>query len=201
MHARSCMPVHACRFMHAACMPARACRSMHAGSCQLLLMRACAWRAYCEKCRVNLGSKRSNWPNVPVLISYFYFPARAAGGAAQRYAAEANQQWCHFKSSRCCMDPLGTDSCRGTVPMEPPMSNGSMQHREPKGEIDDTGHFVHGALCTIAAVNLPVNQKSYCIVYDTIETIPTGEFGTFNCDSEFSEINREFQYICSDFPE
>ena len=28
------------------------------------------------------------------------------------------------------MDPLGTDSCRGTVPMEPPMSNGSMPHRE-----------------------------------------------------------------------
>jgi hypothetical protein len=28
---------------------------------------------------------------------------------------------------------VGTDSCRGTVPMEPPMSinNGSMRHREP----------------------------------------------------------------------
>jgi hypothetical protein len=47
------------------------------------------------------------------------------------------------------MDPLGTDSCRGTVPMEPPMSNGSMHHREPKCEIDDTGHFLQGALCTI----------------------------------------------------
>ena len=26
--------------------------------------------AYCKKCRVNLGSKSSGWPNVPVLISY-----------------------------------------------------------------------------------------------------------------------------------
>jgi hypothetical protein len=35
--------------------------------------------------------------------------------------------------------------------MEPPMSNGPMRHREPKSEIDDTGHFLQGALCTIAA--------------------------------------------------
>ena len=49
------------------------------------------------------------------------------------------------------MDPLGTDSCRGTVPMEPPMSNGSMHHREPKSEIDDTGQILQGASCTIAA--------------------------------------------------
>jgi hypothetical protein len=28
--------------------------------------------------------------------------------------------------------------------MEPPMSNGSMQHWEPKSEIDDTGHFLAG---------------------------------------------------------
>jgi hypothetical protein len=48
------------------------------------------------------------------------------------------------------IDPLGTDSCRGTVPMEPPMSNGSMWHREPKSEIDDTGHILQGASCTIA---------------------------------------------------
>jgi hypothetical protein len=26
--------------------------------------------------------------------------------------------------------------------MEPPMSNSSMHHREPKSEIDDTGHFL-----------------------------------------------------------
>ena len=43
---------------------------------------------------------------------------------------KANKQF-HFKSSRCCMDPLDTDSCRGTVPMEPPMSNCPMHHREP----------------------------------------------------------------------
>ena len=35
--------------------------------------------------------------------------------------------------------------------MEPPMSNSSMQHREPKSEIDDTGHFLQGASCIIAA--------------------------------------------------
>ena len=66
--AAACMPVHACRSMHAgSCMPVHACRFMPAAS-KLLLMRACAWRAYCKKCRVNLGSKRSGWPNVPVLI-------------------------------------------------------------------------------------------------------------------------------------
>jgi hypothetical protein len=46
-------------------MPVHACRSMHAGSCQLLLMRACARRAYCKKCRVDLGSKRCDWSNIP----------------------------------------------------------------------------------------------------------------------------------------
>ena len=63
---------------------------------------------------------------------------------------KANQQ-CYFKSSRCGMDPLGTDSCRGTVPMELPMPNGSMHHREPKSEIDDTRIILQGASCTIAA--------------------------------------------------
>jgi hypothetical protein len=52
------------------------------------------------------------------------------------------------------MDPLGTDSCRETVPMEPPMSNGSMHHREPKSEIDDTRVLLQGASCTIAALQL-----------------------------------------------
>jgi hypothetical protein len=52
------------------------------------------------------------------------------------------------------MDPLGTDFCRGIVPMEPPMSNGSMQHREPKSEIDDTRMILQGASCTIAALAL-----------------------------------------------
>ena len=71
------------------------------------------------------------------VVSYFYF-SRAPRGRAENLA---NQQ-CHFKSSRCRIDPLGTDSCRGTVPMEPPISNGSMRHREPKSEIDDTGQIL-----------------------------------------------------------
>ena len=49
------------------------------------------------------------------------------------------------------MEQLDTDSCRGTVPMEPPMPSCSMRHREPKSEIDDTGQFLQGASCTIAA--------------------------------------------------
>jgi hypothetical protein len=60
------------------------------------------------------------------VVSYFYF-SRAPRARAENLA---NQQ-CHFKSSRRCIAPLGTDSCRGTVPMEPPMSNGAMHHREP----------------------------------------------------------------------
>jgi hypothetical protein len=36
------------------------------------------------------------------------------------------------------MNPLGTDSCRGTVHMELPVPNESMHHREPKREIDVT---------------------------------------------------------------
>ncbi len=75
------------------------------------------------------------------VVSYFYF-SRAPRARAEN---QANQQ-CHFKSSRCCIELLGTDSCRGTVPMEPPMSNSSMQHRELKSEIDDMGHFLQGAL-------------------------------------------------------
>ena len=51
------------------------------------------------------------------------------------------------------MEQLGTDSCSGSVPMEQsPMPNCSMHHREPKSEIDDTGQFLQGASCTIAAV-------------------------------------------------
>ena len=49
------------------------------------------------------------------------------------------------------MDPLGTDSCRGTVPMEPLMPNGSMQHQEPKSEIDGTRIILQEASRTIAA--------------------------------------------------
>jgi hypothetical protein len=40
------------------------------------------------------------------------------------------------------MDPSGTDSCRGTVPMEPLMSNGSMEHQNPDLDLDDTGHIL-----------------------------------------------------------
>jgi hypothetical protein len=50
------------------------------------------------------------------------------------------------------MDPLGTDSCRGTVPMEPPMSNGSMRHQNPNLDFDDTRVILQGTSCTIAAV-------------------------------------------------
>jgi hypothetical protein len=80
------------------------------------------------------------------VVSYFYF------SRAQRARAEnqANKQ-CHFKSSHWRIDPLGMDSCRGTVSMELPMFNGSMRHREPKSEIDDTRILLHGASCTIAA--------------------------------------------------
>jgi hypothetical protein len=49
------------------------------------------------------------------------------------------------------MDPLGTDSCRVTVFMELPVPNGSMQHREPICEIDDTRMILQGASWTIAA--------------------------------------------------
>ena len=75
------------------------------------------------------------------VVSYFYF-SRAPRARAEN---KANQQ-CHFKSSRWRMELLDTDSCRGTVPMEPPMSNSSMHHREPKSEIDGTGHFLHAVL-------------------------------------------------------
>ena len=44
------------------------------------------------------------------------------------------------------MEQLGTDSCRGTVPMEPPMPNCSMGHQNPDLDFDDTGHFLQGAL-------------------------------------------------------
>jgi hypothetical protein len=82
------------------------------------------------------------------VVSYFYF-SRAPRARAEN---QANQQ-CHFKSSRCRMELLDTDSCRGTVPMEPLMStcNSSMRHQNPDFDFDDTGQFLQGALCTIAA--------------------------------------------------
>ena len=52
------------------------------------------------------------------------------------------------------MEQLDTDSCRGTVPMEPPMPNCSMHHQNPVhiGDFDDTGQILQGASCTIAAL-------------------------------------------------
>jgi hypothetical protein len=73
------------------------------------------------------------------VVSYFYF-SRAPRARAEN---KANQQ-CHFKSSRCRIELLDTDSCRGTVPMEPPMSNSSMRHQNPDSDFYDTGHFLHG---------------------------------------------------------
>jgi hypothetical protein len=46
--------------------------------------------------------------------------------------------------------------------MEPPMSNGSMHHREPKSEIDDTRDFLQGASCTIAAGAMRFDLSSLC---------------------------------------
>jgi hypothetical protein len=39
------------------------------------------------------------------------------------------------------------------------MPNCSMRHQNPVGDFDDTGHFLQGALCTIAALllNLVLN--------------------------------------------
>ena len=94
-------------------------------------------------------------------IIFLFFP-RAARARAEN---KANQQ-CHFKSSRWCMELLdtSTDSCRGTVPMEPPMPtcNFSMHHREPKSKIDDTGQFLQGASCTIAATRMI--QEAPCTI-------------------------------------
>ena len=50
------------------------------------------------------------------------------------------------------MEQLGTDSCRGTVRMEPPMSNYSLGHQNPDLDFDDTRMILQGASCTIAAV-------------------------------------------------
>ena len=49
---------------------------------------------------------------------------------------------------------IDTDSCREKAPTELPVPNGSMQHREPKSEIDDTRMILQGASCTIAAAGI-----------------------------------------------
>jgi hypothetical protein len=71
------------------------------------------------------------------VVSYFYFP-RAPRARAEN---KTNQQ-CHFKSSRWRMELLDTDSCRGTVPMGPPMSKSSMRHQNPDLDFDDTRDFL-----------------------------------------------------------
>ena len=80
-------------------------------------------------------------------IIFLFFPRAACARAENK----TNQQ-CHLKNSRCRMELLDTDSCRGTVPMEPPMSNSPMRHQNPVGDFDDTGQILYGASCTIAAM-------------------------------------------------
>jgi hypothetical protein len=67
------------------------------------------------------------------VVSYFYF-SRAP---LARFENKANQQ-CHFKSSRWRMELLGSDFCRVTVPMEPPISTSSMRHQDPDLDFDGT---------------------------------------------------------------
>jgi hypothetical protein len=83
-------------------------------------------------------------PRGRIILLFFQYAARA------RAENKANQQ-CHFKSSRCRIELLGTDSCRGTVPMEPPMSNSSMRHQNPDLDFDDTLMILQGASRTISA--------------------------------------------------
>ena len=78
-----------------------------------------------------------------IIFLFSHAPRARAGN-------QANQQ-CQFKSSRYCIELLDTDSCRGTVPMEPPMSNSSMHHTDPDLDFDDMRVIVQGASCTIAA--------------------------------------------------
>ena len=86
----------------------------------------------------------------------------ATEGLDEILANKANQQ-CHFKSSRWRIELLDTDSCRGTVPMEPPMSNSSMRHPDPDLDFDDTRMILQGDSCTIAALVaarvLPIRPK------------------------------------------
>jgi hypothetical protein len=63
---------------------------------------------------------------------------------------QANQQ-CHFKSSRCYIELLGTDSCRVIVSMELPVPNSSIQHPDPDSDFDDMRIILKGASCTIRA--------------------------------------------------
>ena len=119
-----------------------------------LYAMACCQRGTLGFVATDLAARSAMVQEAPLKIyargvaSYFYFSR--APRARARAENKANQQ-CHFKSSRWRMDPLGTDSCRGTVPMEPPMSNGSMRHQNPDLDFDDTRMILQGASCTIAA--------------------------------------------------
>jgi hypothetical protein len=79
-------------------------------------------------------------------VSYFYC-SRAPRARAENLA----NQHCHFKSSRCCIELLGTDSCRVTVSMELPVPNSSMQHPDPDLDFDNTRMILRrwGASCII----------------------------------------------------
>ena len=100
------------------------------------LSRCCTYTYYLRKpdAPCSYGT-RSPLKNIRARgrIIFLFFP-RAARARAEN---KANQQ-CHFKSSRWHIEQLDTDSCRGTVPMEPPMPNCSMRHRNPVGDFDDT---------------------------------------------------------------
>ena len=61
------------------------------------------------------------------------------------------------------MELLDTDSCRGTVPMEPPMSNSSMGHQNPDLDFDDTRMILYGASCTIAARAREGTDPAACV--------------------------------------
>ena len=77
------------------------CRSMHVHSCQLLLMRACAWRPYCKKCGVNLGSKSSDWPYVPVLITYIKYRRELWGRVVLENNSETTYTYHKLEYFRC----------------------------------------------------------------------------------------------------
>jgi hypothetical protein len=64
------------------------------------------------------------------------------------------------------MELLNTDSCRETVPMEPPMSNSSMRHQNPDVDFDDTGQillgsFIPGPTQDRKVANLIINNPRF----------------------------------------
>jgi hypothetical protein len=47
-----------------------------------------------------------------------------------------------------------------------------MHHREPKGEIDDTGQFLQGASCTVAAVEAEKQREQWAYFSFLDEKVP-----------------------------